>query len=115
MSAKNLTRHTILGHTLLTLSRNFPRTLQHINQFGIPAGYALWISPCSAIYTVGMKKPVDIVFLDRDRRIIKILRNFPPSCFVKTDSESIGALELPPNRLTETGSLLGDRIELEID
>ncbi|MBD3179913.1 MAG: hypothetical protein GF417_10100 [Candidatus Latescibacteria bacterium] len=115
MSVKNLTRHTMLGHTLLTLSRNFPRTLKHINQFGIPEGYALWISPCSAIYTVGMNNPVDIVFLDKDRRIIKILRNFPPSCFARTDSESIGALELPPNRLAQTNSFLGDRIKLEID
>jgi len=115
MSAKNLTKHSLLGHTLLTLNKNFPRTLKHINQFGIPEGYALWISPCSAIYTVGMKNPVDIVFLDRERRIIKILRNFPPSCFVEADSESIGALELPPNRLAETNTFLGDEIELQID
>jgi len=115
MAVKNITRHTMLGHTLLTLSKNFPRTLKHINQFGIPAGYGLWISPCSAIYTVGMKEPVDIVFLGRDRRIIKILRNFPPSCFVRAESESIGALELPPNRLSETNTFLGDVIKLEID
>jgi len=112
MSAMNATRHTILGHSLLTLSMNFRKTLSHINSHGIPRGYALWISPCSAIYTVGMKKPVDIIFLDKDGRIVKIFRNFPPDCFAASVPEAVGALELPANRLKETKSFLGDTVKL---
>lgn len=109
----NKTRHTILGHTLLTISSNFRKTLKHINKHGIPRGYALWISPCSAIYTAGMKNPVDIVFLDRERRIVKMLRNFPPNCFATSVPEAVGALQLPPNRLTDTNTYLGDIVDLD--
>lgn len=112
MSARNITRHTMLGDTLLTLTADFNRTLRHINNKGIPNGCVLWISPCNGIYTVGMKKPVDIIFIDKDRKIIKMLRNFPPDCFADSASGAIGALELPPNTLAETDSCTGDTIEL---
>jgi uncharacterized membrane protein (UPF0127 family) len=59
-----------------------------------------------------MKKPVDIIFIDKDRKIIKMLRNFPPDCFADSASGAIGALELPPNTLAETDSRTGDTIEL---
>ncbi len=112
MSARNITRHTMLGDTLLTLTSDFLRTLRYINNNGIPNGCVLWISPCNGIYTVGMKKPVDIIFIDKDRKIIKMLRNFPPDCFADSTLGAIGALELPPNTLAETDSRTGDTIEL---
>ncbi|MCD6379793.1 DUF192 domain-containing protein [bacterium] len=112
MSAWNITRHAILGDTLLTLSSNFQKILRHINKHGIPNSCALWLFPCSGIYTVGMKKPVDIIFINKDRKIVKMLRNFPPGCFAESTSGAIGALELPPNTLTETNSHTGDTIEL---
>ena len=112
MSAWNITRHTILGDTLLTLSSNFKKTLRHINRHGIPNSCVLWLSPCNGVYTVGMKTPVDIIFINKDRKIVKILRNFPPDCFAESTAETIGALELPPNTLTETNSHTGDTIEL---
>ncbi|HMA75768.1 MAG TPA: DUF192 domain-containing protein [Candidatus Krumholzibacteriaceae bacterium] len=112
MSVLNLTQNTILGDTLLTLASNFNKTLKRINNYGIPKGCALWLHRCSGIYTVGMKNPVDIIFIDKNRRIIRILRNFPPGCFTESADGAIGAIELPPDTLSETHSNQGDLIEL---
>ncbi len=39
---------------------------------------ALWITPCSAIHTCGMRFPIDAIFLDRHGQVVRIVRNIPP-------------------------------------
>jgi len=43
---------------------------------GTPLGpaEALLIAPCSSIHTLGMRYPIDVVFLDRDARIARVFR-----------------------------------------
>jgi hypothetical protein len=113
MAVWNRTRCTYLGTTLLTLSKHFPRTLRHINSNGIPEDCALWISPCQGVYTVGMRKPVDIVFLDGNMQVVKLYRNFPPGCFIDPEAGAVSALELPPERLQETGTAVGDILAID--
>jgi hypothetical protein len=109
----NRTRCTYLGTTLLTLSEHFMNTLRHINDCGIPVDCALYISPCQGIYTVGMRRPVDIAFLDADMKVIKIFRSFPPNCFVEPVAGAVSAVELPAERLSETGTSVGDTLVID--
>ncbi len=115
MSVRNRTRRTVLGKTLLTLNRHFRRTLRYINRTGIPAGCALWITPCHGIYTVGNSKPVDIAFLNGEGRVVKMLRNFPPDCYADSVPAAVSALELPADVLAETGTRIGDDLEFDIE
>ena len=115
MSVRNKTRCTNLGDTLLTLNAHFTKTLRHLNNNGIPSGCVLWISPCRGIYTVGNRKPVDIAFLDKNRRVVKMLRNFPPNCFADSTPSAVSAVELPANKLAESETNLGDQLDFELD
>jgi hypothetical protein len=113
MSVKNSTRGTILAKTLLTMNTHFNRTLYHLNVNGFPRNCALWITPCHSVSTVGMKNPVDIVFLDKDGRVVKMFRNFPPNCIAESEPEAVSAIELPSNRLHESKTSTGDILTLE--
>jgi hypothetical protein len=115
MSVRNVTRGTVLAGKLLRPSSLFSDALHHLGTEGIPHDCALWISPCDAVYTVGMNKPVDVVFLDEGQRIVKVIRNFPPNCYAESEEHAVSALELPPNKLSETGTDTGDVLELEDD
>lgn len=44
----------------------------------IPPGYGLLISPCNQIHTFFMKFTIDVVFLDRTNRIVKLCPQFKP-------------------------------------
>ena len=105
----------MLAKKLLTPSSLFRSALHHLNTEGIPYDCALWISPCDAIYTVGMTKPVDVVFLDGERRVVKVLKSFPPNCYAESEDGAVSALELPPNKLNETATDTGDVLELDDD
>lgn len=114
MSARNRTRCTSLGKTVLTLNNHFRKTLFHLNNGGIPENCVLWINPCHGLYTVGMKYPVDIAFLNREGRVLKTLRNFPPNCFADPVPEAVSIIELPANKLAETRTGVGDLIEFDV-
>ena len=113
MAVWNRTRCTYLGTTLLTLNEHFMNTLRYISHRGIPADCALYISPCQGLYTVGMRTAVDIAFLDSDLKVIKIFRSFPPNCFVEPVEGAVSAVELPAERLSETGTAVGDILVIE--
>lgn len=113
MSVRNRTRCTLLATTLLNFNAHFRETLHFLNRSGIPNDCGVWITPCHAVYTVGIYRPVDIAFLDREGRIVKVLRNFPPNCYTDEIPEAVGALELPSNCLAESGTRTGDVLELD--
>jgi hypothetical protein len=113
MSVFNKTRSTTLAKHLLTLNSNTYSTLRSLNRAGIPRNCALWIAPCRAIYTVGLKSSVDIAFLNRHGRVVTIYRNFPPDCIADSASGAVSAVELPPDALSESDTDVGDTIELD--
>jgi uncharacterized membrane protein (UPF0127 family) len=38
----------------------------------LEAAEGLLISPCSSIHTIGMRYPIDVVFVDRDARVLRV-------------------------------------------
>ena len=33
---------------------------------------ALWIHPCGSVHTIGMRYPIDVVFIDREARVLRV-------------------------------------------
>jgi uncharacterized membrane protein (UPF0127 family) len=40
----------------------------------LESGEGLWIVPCEGVHTFGMKFPIDVVFLSRDKKVLKVRR-----------------------------------------
>ena len=38
----------------------------------------LWFEGCGAIHTLGMRSALDVVFLDRSMRVVRVAENVPP-------------------------------------
>jgi hypothetical protein len=43
-----------------------------------PVGSALVIAPCQAVHTIGMRFPIDVVFADRDGRVVQARGSLGP-------------------------------------
>ena len=91
MSVLNKTRGTLIAKHLMTLNANCIETLRFLNRRGIPRNCALWIAPCRAIYTIGMKNPVDIAFLNQHGRIVTMFKNFPPDCIADSSRDAVSS------------------------
>ncbi|MGA2220107.1 MAG: DUF192 domain-containing protein, partial [Terracidiphilus sp.] len=45
---------------------------------GLAPGEGLWIVPCESVHTIGMQFPIDLVYIDRKKRVKKIRSAVPP-------------------------------------
>lgn len=78
----------------------------------LPQGEGLWITPCEGIHTWFMKFAIDIVFLDRNRKVLKARSGMGPwRLAFCLRAQSI--LELPAGTLLATGTARGDQLRFE--
>jgi uncharacterized membrane protein (UPF0127 family) len=76
-------------------------------------GQGLWIVPCRGVHTLGMRFPIDVVYLTRENVVLHLEQSLPPWRFAPVRLQATSVLELPENTLRATGTTIGD--ELEID
>ena len=58
----------------------------------------LWLEPCAMIHMCFMSFGIDAVFLDKDLKVLRVLRNFRPWRFSPWVFGARGVLELPAGR-----------------
>ncbi len=74
-------------------------------------GEGLWILPCEAIHTFFMKFDIDVLFLDKKRRVVKAVRRLRPWRLAGS-WRGRSVLELPAGTIEETGTQTGDVLEV---
>lgn len=112
--AFNQTRQVSLAHELSLADTHWTRLRGLLgtsaNEFGNGSG--LWIKPCRGVHTLGMRFPIDVLYLDRNQAVIHIERGLPPWRFAPVKIQAASVLELPCQTVSQTGTELGDKIEI---
>ena len=106
----NLTRHTALATYMEVANSSAKRSKGLLGREGLAPGEGLWIVPCEAVHTFWMQFPIDLVYLDRKRRIRKLVSNLPAwrlSACLRAHS----VLELPAGTIRATRTEIGDTLE----
>jgi uncharacterized membrane protein (UPF0127 family) len=75
----------------------------------IDRGAGIWIAPCEAIHTFGMKIAIDVIFLDRELRVKKLVPALKP-WRLSVSLRAYSVLELEAGAINRTGTCLGDRL-----
>jgi uncharacterized membrane protein (UPF0127 family) len=76
---------------------------------GLDAGAALLLEPCAAVHTAFMRFPIDLVFVDRDGRAVKIVKDVPP-WRIALSPGARAVIEMAGGSLRRVDLLLGDRL-----
>lgn len=112
MNAVNASKSTIVALDLKEATGFFPRLKGLIGKSELAADEGLWMARCRAIHTFGMRFAIDVVFLDGDlmvKKVVKGLRPFHPiSCCLSAKN----VLELPVGAIERAKIQVGDRIEI---
>mgnify|MGYP002066564741 CR=1 FL=1 len=109
----NRTRGILLGDKVRTASTFLSRLVGLLGTDAIAEGEGLWIVPCRSVHTLGMRYPIDVVFLDARGVVVGILQGLPPNRVGRVVRDARGALELRAGTLAATGTAPGDRLEFE--
>ncbi|UCB56768.1 MAG: DUF192 domain-containing protein [Candidatus Omnitrophota bacterium] len=83
-----------------------------IGRSSLPFNEALILKPCSSIHTFFMRFAIDVLFLNKEMRIIRMLQNMPPNRLGPIVWTSIMAIELSAGKIGQTNTQPGDLIEL---
>jgi len=112
--AFNRTRQAYLATALAVADTHWTRLrgLLGLAPTDFRNGFGLWIIPCHGVHTLGMGFPIDVVYLDRALNVVHIQRDLQPWRFAPVRTQAASVLELPCRTAVETGTAVGDRIEI---
>jgi len=68
----NQTRSTLLGAEVEVADTSSKRRTGLLNHTCSADGHGLLIIPCEAIHTFGMRFPIDVVFIDGKKKVVKL-------------------------------------------
>lgn len=71
----------------------------------------LLICPCSSVHTVGMRYPIDVLFLDKNLKVLKVISSLPAMRAVVC-LKSCMALEISGGMAAKTNTTAGDQLEI---
>jgi hypothetical protein len=112
LRVRNQTRNTVLGDCIGIADTSATRRTGLLKHTGLEPGEGLWIAPTEAVHTFGMKFPIDVLFLDKKRRVIK-MRLEMPRARMAFCLAAHSVLELPSGTAAAMQTALGDQLEFE--
>lgn len=112
MRIRNTTRGVLLGDAVLTASDSRTRRTGLLKHSELRPGEGLYIVPCEAVHTFGMKFPIDVLFLSKKKKVLKIRKDMAKRR-IAFCLWAHSVLELPAGMADQTGTLPGDQLEFE--
>ena len=114
--AFNQTRQTYLATELALANTHWSRLrgLVGTSQSDFRNGCGLWIVPCRGVHTLAMGFAIDVIYLDRDQTVVYIEQDLRPWRFAPVRLQAASVLELPCRTIAETGTVVGDKIEISL-
>jgi uncharacterized membrane protein (UPF0127 family) len=79
----------------------------------LEAGEGLWIKPCRQVHMFGMRYAIDVVFLDKELRVVGTVSALAPNKISPKVSRAESVLELPVGSIERTGLIEGTVLEIE--
>lgn len=97
-----------------TLANTFrTRLFGLLGRKGLEPGAGLLIQPSSGVHTFGMSFPIDIVSLDKTRRVLGVFENTGAWTIRGLSLKTHSVLELPAGRIRECGIEPGHQLVIE--
>ena len=108
---RNRTRQAVLGDAVDVADTQAKRNTGLLKHSQLGPGEGLWIDTWS-VHTFFMKFPIDLVYLDKKRKVRKV-RKAVPAWRLSACLTAHSILELPAGTIEATGTQAGDVIEIE--
>lgn len=99
--------HLVLANTAWTRLRGL------LGRRSLAPNEALWMRPCSSVHTFWMLFAIDVVFLDRQLRIVKLVENLRPFRLTWPAPHTASVIELPAHAIARHNLQIGDELRVE--
>src|SRR3989338_6251077 len=108
----NLTRSAILAENAVIADSLFSRLRGLLGRDSLASSEGLILKPCDSIHTFFMRFPIDVVFVDKNNRVIRLYHSLKPWSLSGIFLRAAFCLELPARTLQFSFTQQGDQIEV---
>jgi uncharacterized protein len=109
----NLARGTVLASSVEVADTTRTRRRGLLGRASLSPGQGLWIIPCESVHTLFMHFPIDLVYLDRQKRIKKLRSEVIP-WRLSACSSADSVLELAAGTIRASRTEQGDMLDFTL-
>lgn len=113
MKATNLSKRIVIVEKLQIADNFWQRLKGLIGKKEFKDGEGLYLTPCSSVHSFWMRFPIDVVYLDKESKVIYIIENMKPCQMGKVIKRAASVLELPTNTIKNSGTSINDKLLIE--
>ena len=114
MPVINVTKKTWLATKVRKADSFLTRLVGLLKRTHLGPEEALWLIPSKGIHTIGMKFPIDVVFLNRANIVLAVISGLAPYRISAVRFRSYSVLELPKGTLKKSRTEVGDELEISL-
>ena len=109
----NTTKGTVLGERIEVAESSVSRMVGLLGKSSLAPATGLLIMPSQAVHSIGMRFPIDVLFMDRNWRVVHVQPSMVPYRLSGLHWRARCVLELPVGAIAQSRTSIGD--ELRID
>lgn len=106
----NQTRETFLSLGVTAAEPTAEHEHALTEKLPVLAGTGIWLKPYANISLTDGLAPFDLLYLDKDDRVIHQVESFPASAGQSLDREIASALAMPPHTIYSSQTQMGDQL-----
>jgi hypothetical protein len=110
----NLTKKTWLATKVRKADNFVTRLVGLLKRKTLGPEEALWLLPSKGIHTIGMKFPIDVIFLNGKNKVVSIIPAMAPQRVSWFRFTAYSVLELPEGTIRKSRTEIGDELEISL-
>jgi uncharacterized membrane protein (UPF0127 family) len=114
MPVINLTKKTWLATKVRKADNFFTRLVGLLKRTQLAPEEALWLTPSKGIHTIGMKFPIDVIFLDKNCHVLGLTSGMAPYRISTVHMRGYSVIELPNGMIRKSRTEIGDQLEISL-
>lgn len=112
MKVINTTRNSVLAEEAFVADTPWKRMKGLLGRESLGPSEALIIKPCNSVHTFFMRFSIDILFIDKQNRVVKAISSLAPGHLTSICFAAAFVIELPAGQCVATRTTAGDTLSL---
>ena len=114
LKVEDLTQETVLVDHGRLANTFWTRLRGLMGVRDLPTGDGLLLKPANQIHTHFMAIPIDVLYLDKEQRVVDMDAAMPPGKFGRLRRKARAVLELPAGSIQDHGVQPGDQLRVTV-
>ncbi len=109
---KNITKNNIVASKIIIADKFLTRMRGLMGRRELEENEGLLLAPCNAVHMMFMRFPIDVIFLDKDFVVVKIMDKLKPWRVSPVVRDAYQVIELKAGNAIEKGINIGDKLSV---